>query len=317
MMREKGKVTINDTELGFFLLGEDKKKPVLLVCGGGPGIPEYLLEDLYPSVLSKHFIVCYFEYRGTGLSFDKDVDPKKMTTELYLSDIDGMTEYLRHRFQTEKIYIMGHSFGTYMALNTVYRHPEKYTAYLAVSQNTNQQESEYRAYDYMIEQYTKRHNSKMVSKFKEYPIYDSKEAFNEYCTSGLRDKAMHELGVGTARDMHSVVSELFFPSLRCKAYTMGERINIWRGKVKANHFAVTDDAFHFNAFKNIEKLEIPVYFFAGRHDYTCCESLQEEYYQKLNAPEKRYYLYPDAAHSPVFEDAEQTDKYLKEIIGNK
>lgn len=310
---EKTYIDIDGAKIGLILLGEDINNPVLLVCGGGPGIPEYLLEGMYSSVLPKHFVVCYFDYRGTGLSFDKNVSPAEMTTERYLADVDAITGYLQGRFQSEKVYIMGHSFGTYIAIHAVERHPENYTAYLAVSQICNQRESEYRAYDYMLEQYSSMKNKKMVSKFESYPIRENEEVYQQYCTSGLRDKAMHELGVGTARDMNSVISGLFFPSLRCKSYTLGERINIWRGKINSNQFAVTNEGFDFNAFEEIDSIPIPIYFFAGQYDYTCCYSLQKEYYDYVDAPEKHYYLYPDAAHSPIFEDPEMTEKILNDL----
>ena len=314
---EKISVTIGNTDIGMILLGEDINNPVLLFCGGGPGIPEYLLEDFYGSVLSKHFVVCYFDYRGTGLSIHDTLSSDAMNTEQYLNDVYEITDYLCNRFDTEKIYIMGHSFGTYVALNAAYEHPEKYTAYLAVSQTTKQYESECKAYDYMLNAYRTSGNKKMQKQLEKYSIYDSKEAFDAYRKSGVRDKAMHDLGVGTARDMKSVISDLFLKSLRCKSYTIGERIYIWRGKVKSHGFAVTKDTFSFNAFETIDTLKIPIYFFAGKFDYTCCEELQRQYYEFIDAPIKKYYLYPDSAHSPIFEDDELTDEFLQDILGSK
>ena len=75
----------------------------------------------------------------------------------------------------------------------------------------------------------------MISQFEEYPIKTSDEAYKEYHVSRLRDTAMHDLGVCSTRKMKSVITELFFPSLRCTAYTMGERINIWKGKLASNN----------------------------------------------------------------------------------
>ena len=305
---------MNGTEIGLIILGEDKNAPVLMVCGGGPGIPEYLLESFYPSVLPRHFVVCYFDYRGTGLSYRK-ADPEEMTTEQFLSDVDAITDHLRERFSADKIYIMGHSFGSYMALHAACEHPEKYEAYLAVSQVVDSRESELRAYDYMLEQYRVEGNTKMVKKFEEYPIRTDEEAYRKFCTSGLRDQAMHELGVGTTREMDSVVSGIFFPSLKCTAYTQKERIDLWKGKIGANHFAVTDDCFSSNAFEAVPALEIPVYFFVGEYDQTCDKDLQKEYFEFLTAPEKKLFSYPEAAHSPVFEDGDLTDQYLAEILG--
>ena len=151
---EKTWIEIDGAKIGMIITGENVNKPVLLVCGGGPGIPEYLLESMDKSVLTKHFVVAFFDYRGTGLSYS-EVNPDEMTTERYLADVDEVTNYLLKRFNKERIYLAGHSFGSYVALNAAKNHPEKYEAYLAISQATRQKESEYIAYDYMLEEYKK------------------------------------------------------------------------------------------------------------------------------------------------------------------
>ena len=113
---------------------------------------------------------------------------------------------------------------------------------------------------------------------------------------------MHDLGVGTTANMHSVISGIFFPSLRCKAYTWPERINIWKGKAASKDFPVEQDTIErFNAFNDVPQVEIPVLFLVGKHDYTCCASLQELYYRTLQAPAKAIYTFENAAHSPIYE----------------
>ena len=311
---EKYFLEVDGVDLGMIVIAKDTSNPVLLVCGGGPGIPEYLLESMYPSRLADKFVVCYIEYRGTGLSYSSDINPEDMTTERYIADVAAVTEYLSERFSQEKIYIMGHSFGSYVAIKTIQQYPDYYHAYIAMAQNCNQIESEYLAYDYMKAQYEQSGNTKMTKKFDDCPIRESDEMYEKYFSSSLRDTAMHELGVGTTRDMHSVITGIFFPSLRCKAYTWQERINIWRGKGASTQFPVVDDSTHFNAFNETPSIQIPVYFFAGKYDYTCCYSLQREYYEHVNAPIKRFYTFDNSAHSPIFEEPENAMQFIEEIL---
>ena len=143
---EKLFVDINDTTLGMFLVGKDETNPVLLFLGGGPGIPEYFLEKEYPTGLEEEFVVCYLEYRGTSLSYDPEIDPETISGQQYVEDAVAVTRYLQKRFGQEKIYLMGHSYGTEIALNTVSQYPELYLAYIAMSQKTDQKESEFLAY---------------------------------------------------------------------------------------------------------------------------------------------------------------------------
>ena len=313
---EKVFVDVDGFQIGAILLGQNKENPVLMICGGGPGIPQYLVEYLYPSVLSEYFTVCYWDYRGTGLSFDSAIDPEEMTTERYITDALAVTDYLCERFGQEKIYIMGHSFGTYLALETVSQYPDKFIAYIAMSQVCNQKQSEYLAYDYMRDRYVQADNSKMVKRFDECPIRESDEMYEKYFSSSLRDKAMHELGVGTTRDMKSVISGLFFPSLRCTSYTQRERINLWRGKANSKEFEVTKESINFNAFNDIKTIDIPIYFIVGKYDCTCMASLQEEYYVVIGAPKKELYLFENSAHSPLYEEPERARQVLEEILNH-
>ena len=313
-LSEKTFLEVDGARIGLILLSDKPDNPVLLVCGGGPGIPQYLMESLYPSVLPEYFTVCYFDYRGTGLSFDNDIDPDNMTTDRFIDDTLCVTEYLKERFGQDKIYIMGHSFGTFIALNTVDRHPEHYNAYLAMSQVCDQHQSELIAYDYMRKCYDEQGDNSMVAQFDEYNIRESEEDYRRYCSSGLRDKAMHSLGVGTTSDMDNVITDLFLPSLRIKAYTPFERINIWRGKVASSKFAVHNESSLFDAFEAVPSVEIPVWFFAGENDMTCCTSLQKEYYETIKAPDKEFFLYEGCAHSPIYEDDEKTREILDDLL---
>lgn len=311
---EKLFLNVNDTALGMFLMAKDKTKPVLLFLGGGPGIPEYFLEKEYPTGLEEEFVVCYLEYRGTSLSYDAKMDATTMTTEQYIADVVAVSNYLRERFGQEKIYLMAHSFGTYIGLKTVNLYPELYHAYIAMSQNCNQRESEYLAYDYMLEQYIMAGNEKMVKKFEACPIRKSDEEYETYFTSMLRDTAMHELGVGTTRDMKSVITGIFFPMLRSTAYSPKERINIWRGKAFAQASQVAQESRNFNAFEEIKEIEVPIYFLAGKYDYTCCYLLQKEYYEQIQAPIKKFYTFENSAHSPLFEEAEKGMEILRKLL---
>ena len=310
---EKLWIKVDGTNLGLIILSKNTDNPVLMLCGGGPGIPNYLLENSYSSPLSEEFTVCYWDYRGTGLSYDKRIIPQNMTAELFVSDALAVTDYLLQRFSKEKIFIMGHSYGTYIALNAVQLHPEKYECYIAMSQICNQKESEYTAFDYMKERYKELGNKRMEKQFSKYNIRESKTDYDDYFFSGLRDKAMHDLGVGTARNMRSVVTGIFLSSLRCTAYTQSERINIWRGKILSGKFPAAHHTIGFNAFNDAPHIEIPVFFVAGKYDYTCCTYLQQKYYEFVDAPLKKLYIFENSAHSPLYEEHDKAKNVLQEI----
>ena len=317
---EKTFVEINGTRLGMFIMAKNTNAPVLLYLSGGPGIPEYLMEQWYPSGLENEFIVCYLEYRGTSLSFDSHLDADSVTLDQYIDDAVGITEYLRGRFGQEKIYLMAHSFGTYVGIHLVDQHPALYCSFIAMSQKTDGRLSETAAYDYMFAQYQAQGNNKMIKRFEEYPIHISKETFDKYLyeAGGLRDTAMHDLGVGTTHEMRSVISGIFFPSLRCTVYTPMERINIWRGKFFLANTPVGKGIWDYNAFEDVPEIEIPIYFLSGIYDYTCAYPLQKEYYEKIHAPQKAFYTFYNSAHSPLFEEPEWAMRIIaKDILAGR
>lgn len=314
---EKIYVEINGVHQGMIIKGESIKSPVLLFLSGGPGIPEYILAHEYPTGLEKEFIVCYWDYRGTGLSYRSISTINDMSSEQYIADAIAVTTYLKERFCREKIYLMGHSFGTSIGIKTAFQSPELFYAYIGMSQITNQPESEMEAYTYMLRQYKKAGNAGKVKKFLQYPIMEKKEALDQYLSSSLRDTAMHELGVGTMHNMHSVYRGIFFPSLRIKEYTQSERINIWRGKFRAGKSEVAKHAFAFQAYQEVPALSIPVYFLAGKYDYTCCYSLQKKYSEQLSAPVKGFYTFENSAHSPLFEESEKVIDVLRYDVLNR
>jgi hypothetical protein len=86
-------------------------------------------------------------------------------------------------------------------------------------------ESEKIAYDYMLAEYRRRGDDAMVRDLEAAPV--SKTAGTPEAYLKLRDKAMHRLGVGTTRDMKSVITGLFLPSWKFPGYTLREKSAAW------------------------------------------------------------------------------------------
>ncbi len=93
-----------------------------------------------------------------------------------------------------------------------------------------------------------------------------------------------------------------------------ERINLWKGKAASHTFPVVEDSIRFNAFQEVLALQIPVYFFAGTYDYTCCYKLQYQYYEQVHAPVKEFYVFENSVDSPIYEETEKVEKIIDEIL---
>ena len=221
---EKVFADINGTRQGMFIQAADPGRPVLLFVHGG--LPEYFLTDRYPTGLENLFTVAWWEQRGAGLSYSRNIPPETMTIEQFIADTLTVTDYLRNRFRKDKIYLMVHSGGTFIGLQAAARAPEAYHAYIGVAQVVNQLRSEALAYEYMLGRFRQAGDQRMVRRLEAAPVTMAAGTPRRYLA--VRDRAMHALGVGTAHDMHSVVRGVFWPSLRSPHYTPGEKARLWR-----------------------------------------------------------------------------------------
>jgi pimeloyl-ACP methyl ester carboxylesterase len=307
---EKLFLNINGVRQGMFIKGKDAKNPVLLYLHGG--MPDYFLTRRYPTGLEDYFTVCWWEQRGAGLSYGADVSLDTMTLEQFVSDTLEVTNYLRNRFGKEKIYLMGHSGGTFVGIQAAARAPESYHAYVGVAQMSDQLESERRAYEYMLRQFREKGNEDMVEELEAAPVTARGGTPEGYLD--LRDKGMHSLGVGTTHDMNSVVTGLFLPSLRFPEYTLTEKVNLWRAKLSSGVSVMWDETMATDLSEELLELDLPVYFFHGIHDYTVNYALTKEYFEKLEAPLKGFYTFEHSAHSPIFEEPEKARRVLREDV---
>jgi len=314
---EKSFITIGGVKQGMFIRGKNIQNPLLLFLHGGPGMPEYFLAEKYLAGLEERFTVCYWEQRGGGISYSPDISLESITAEQLISDTIEVTNYLRERFGQEKIYLLAHSWGSFIGIQTVKQTPELYHAYIGVGQISQMAVSERRGYSYMLEQYAMAGNESMVKKLKDYAVLESDDAIRSFFNSALRDKAMHELGIGTMRDMKSVVTGAFLPIMKCRAYLPGEKVNIWRAKLfLRNKTILIDQLFATNLTVEVSQLEIPVYFISGRYDYTVNYDLSKAYLQQIQAPVKGHYTFEQSAHSPLFEEPKKFLKIIMEDVKN-
>ena len=302
---EKVYIDINESRQGMFIKSINTNNPVLLYLHGG--MPDYFLTQQYPTGLEKHFTVVWWEQRGSGISFDKNMPTEKLTSRQLVEDTKTLSKYLMKRFGKEKIFLMGHSGGTFLGIQVAAEAPELFHAYIAVAQITNQFQSEKLAHEFMLQQFEQQGDKEMAHKLREIVITGDKlpDSYLE-----IRDKAMHSLGIGTMRNMKSIISGLFIPSLLFKEYTVIDKFKLWQAKAHSGVGVLWNDMLKTDISTKIPELKIPVYFFHGEYDYTVSYALAKTYFEKIIAPKKQFFSFSESAHSPFFE---QPENYLKII----
>jgi pimeloyl-ACP methyl ester carboxylesterase len=309
---ERNYIEVDGGKLGFYIKGKNINNPVLLYLHGG--IPDYFLTQKFPTGLDEIFTVVWWDQRGAGISYD--AWHKEITADDLINDTKAITDYLRDRFSQDKIYLMAHSGGSFLAVKVITRYPGLYKAYIAVAQIAYQKLSEKKASEYIIEQYRNDKSKRdLVQSLIDHPIILTEPIPEEY--TKVRDSAMHDLGVGTMRDMKSVITGVFIPSLLFKEYSLKDKINLWKGKATSGISVMWNEIISQDLAKENTKFKIPVYFFHGIFDYTCSYQLAKEYFDIIEAPEKGFFTFNNSAHSPIFEEPVESINIIKAKVLKK
>jgi pimeloyl-ACP methyl ester carboxylesterase len=307
---EKRFLEVGGTRQGMFLRGKDVRNPVLLYLHGG--LPELFLQERRPTALEDCFTVAWWEQRGAGLSFTPSMPRTSLTTEQVIADTVSVTRYLRERFGQDRIYLLGHSGGSFVGIQAASRHPELYAGYIGMAQMVDQLRSEQLAYEFMVAEFEKQQDHRMLRRLAGAPVSEEHGTPRGYLA--VRDTGMHRLGAGTTHDMRSVVTGVFLPSLTSSQYTWAEKVRLWRAKRASGVSALWDEMLSTDLTETVPSLDVPTYLLHGVHDRTCSYDLARDYFQRLQAPVKGFYTFEHSAHSPVFEEPEKAGRILREDV---
>ena len=312
-LSEKYVMDINGAPNGFFINSRDINNPVLLLVSSGPGTDDYVFTDKYKDMhLEDDFTVVYWDYRWMCIAYDNSVRKDEIDLKGLLDDTQAVTEYLKGRFNKDKIYIMVFSGGTHIALREAQRHPEDYYAYIGMAQCvTDSSENDTLIYNFMKEVFTKRSDKNRLVKLE--AAVEKKEDGSVKCRNWY-DYIMllHDAGGGTIKDK-TEFEGITWPIITAKCYTVKEKINyvISMKMYRTTPLSAELDGFDYR--QSLKELKVPAYFISGEYDYNCPWELVKDYNEKIKAPDKRFYLIKNSAHSPLWENPEDTCKILRDI----
>src|SRR6267142_5634316 len=127
-------VPLGGLEQWISIRGEDRSNPVLLVVHGGPGEAQWPATDIFKP-WEKAFTVVQWDQRGTGHTYGHY---REKTPDVTLDRIskDGveLAVYLCRKLHKKKIIVLGHSWGSLVAVHMVQLRPELFAAYVGTGQ---------------------------------------------------------------------------------------------------------------------------------------------------------------------------------------
>jgi pimeloyl-ACP methyl ester carboxylesterase len=293
------KVKLGGVEQWILVRGNDVKAPVLLFVHGGPGSPEMPLARQFGPGLEKSFVVVHWDQRGAGKSFHSGIPPESMNVAQFIADAHELALLLRARFAADKIYLVGHSWGSLLGILTVHQYPELFYAYVGIGQVVELSRNEAISYQFVLNQAETRNKPLAAANLKRIgppPYSGMAELMVQRRYLSKFGGAVYKKPEGGGMVSRALKSTEYTP-LDYLRYAGGTYFSIKQ---------MWDEVLTYNLFEQVPSLDVPVYFFEGRHDYNTPWELVQEYYDKLDAPRgKTLIWFEDSAHSPNLEEPER------------
>jgi pimeloyl-ACP methyl ester carboxylesterase len=301
------KVKLGGLSQTILITGEDTTKPVLLFLHGGPAFSEMALVRKYNRDLDKYFVVVNWDQRGTNLSYDPSIPTSSMTIERIVDDAKELIGLLKKKFHRNKIFLLGHSWGSAIGIMLANKYPRDLYAYIGVGQVANMQDNEKVSLAYALRMAEKAHNIKAVAELKAilpYPspnstlsqLYTSRKWMDYYGGEVYKKHGPEELFDGIANGKNQLYD--------LKKSDAGLKLSmemLWAPFMKI-------DLPH-----SVPELKIPVYFLLGKYDFNVPYTLAVSYLQKLKAPVKKIVLFNNSAHFIPFEEPRKFVKVMAQI----
>lgn len=310
------KISMGGIDQYLIIRGADTGKPVTLFLHGGPGSPEYAFMKVYNPFLENDFVMVYWEQRGAGKSWSKNIPPESMTLEQMISDTRELSEYLAARFGKEKIYVMGHSWGSFLGILTAWQYPELFHAYFGIGQVADQYWAESVSLDWVKEQARKNNDSKAIKTLEKISFPDAQADFDTWKAFLMPErKYVMRYGGGVTRELRGMgplVKMVFTP----REYTFIDKMNYMRGSMfSLEHLWL--DVVNTNLFNTIDSLQVPVYIFQGVYDYQTPYIVAKGFFEQLKAPHKEFFTFENSAHSPIMEEVERFNGLINTIVNEQ
>ncbi len=299
------KVRLGGVNQWLMIRGHDVTKPVLLFLSGGPGASEAGRVLRFNSELEKHFVVVIWEQRGCGKSYPAGNRTADLTLERYTADVIELTDYLRERFDEEKIYLVGHSWGTIIGVRAAQARPDLFHAYVGTAQMVDVLDTDLMIYDLVMEHSRKSGDTAFVQTLEKQgrPPYLGKSPIQPYATLFGREYAIFEMG-NMQDDEFRRDGDAILLMLKQPEYGWLDRIYYLLGLM--NTFNVVYPQLQAIDFRqDATQLGLPVYIVLGRHDMNNPAEIPTAYYDRLEAPSKQLVFFEKSGHGMIWEENER------------
>lgn len=306
-------VRIGGIDQWISVRGVDRRNPVLLMIHGGPGYVSMPTSWYFQRGWEDFFTVVQWDQRGAGKTYaanDPAVVAPTMKRARMVADAEEMVQWLRREFGKERIFVLGHSWGSSLGIELASKHPEWLHAYIGMGQATNGPEGERRGLRFALDAARRDNNAKAVQEL---------ESLGPYAAPGrpivLKDLYLQRkwLGYyGGAIHARKDFSHEGAAARLAPEYTDADLRAMWAGnEFSQEHLLAEVVSTDFSGYK---RFDCPIIIFNGRYDYNVSSTVTAEWFETVKAPHKKLVWFEHSGHEMFNEEpGKMLDSLLRHV----
>jgi proline iminopeptidase len=292
--------------------GESVKNPVLLFIHGGPGSAFLPMARAFQGPWEKYFTVVQWDQRGAGKTYSsnsREAMRPTMNIERMHADTLEVVNYLRKRLGQDKIFVLGHSWGSILGLRLAHDHPELLYAYIGVGQAINSRDNEEVLYQESLAEARRTQNQKALKELNGISPYPSANVtFQQIRVVRQWSAAL----IGPQGSDESWMSEKAI--FLAPEYSLADDIGWFRG-IFFSVDTLLSDLSKANFADLGYNYRGPIFFLEGKHDPYTPSSVAKNFFDKMNDPDKHLVWFEKSGHFPFTEEAQKfTDTLVQQVL---
>lgn len=296
-------LTIHGAPQFVALRAEQPDLPLLLYLHGGPGDAALPLVLKYNGALARHFTLAVWEQRGAGKSYYPFAPGEAISISTFVEDARQLIQLLLQRFGQEKVYLVGHSWGSVLGLMLCQRYPKLVEAYIGCGQVVDMKESSRLAHRFAVEQAT----GKAAARLAEIdPAYEGEHWLDDllFVTGQV---VKHKGSFYGASNYNRMVRAF----LLSRDYGLRDLLARQKGALQSIRYLWRE--LMGVSFWGVTSYEMPVIFVEGAGDRHVSSALAKEYFERITS-EKQLHMLEHACHFPQWSQAERFNRTVIDLL---
>lgn len=285
-INENIKVKNGSVELYIDIKSKNTNNPLVLFLHGGPGdVPFGLFpfEVYVGKDLEQNYIMAYLHQRGNGKSML--VPDSEQTIENHVNDVETVINKLLEKFNKDKIYLIGHSWGGLLGFEYLLKDESKVAKFINIGTPVNLLESTKESYDLTMK-WAKENQADAVTELKKIgePPYNNIE--------DLLTKSKWSAPVNGGIDAHISME---------KITSEKEIQEEWRQNTLNVAKAMLNELNEVDLYPVVGELKTPTLFIAGKNDsYVPLNTIKKSY--EHYGGEKKMIIFENSHHLPYVDE---------------